>query len=259
MEAFNAARPIIAARGVGLAQGAIDHAIEFVQDRRDFGQTVSDFQGVRWMLADMAMQTEAARNLVYRAASMVDAGVTGKRAGADRGDGQVLRDRRRDEGRDRRGAALRRLRRVRRSSRSTATCATPRCCRSSRAPTRSSATSSATRCSDGRSRATARPTATNGEWGGHGNRRAWAFISKTCRSAGSSAPSAARSPRPTSSTSSAAPGMIEVLFTDLEFQKSAVRHQGPRRAGHAGLHLRGGAARAGDHAAHRLRVPAAWS
>ena len=78
MEAFNAARPIIAARGVGLAQGAIDHAIEFVQNRRTFGQKVSDYQGVRWMLADMAMQTEAARNLVYRAASMVDEGITGK-------------------------------------------------------------------------------------------------------------------------------------------------------------------------------------
>jgi alkylation response protein AidB-like acyl-CoA dehydrogenase len=74
MEAFNASRPLIGARGVGLAQGAIDHAKAYVQDRRAFGQSVSDFQGVRWMLADMAIQTEAARNLVYRAASMVDAG-----------------------------------------------------------------------------------------------------------------------------------------------------------------------------------------
>lgn len=74
MEAFNASRPLIGARGVGLAQGAIDHAKAYIQDRRAFGQTVSDFQGVRWMLADMAIQTEAARNLVYRAASMVDAG-----------------------------------------------------------------------------------------------------------------------------------------------------------------------------------------
>ena len=82
MEAFNTARPIIAARGVGLAQGAIDHAIEFVQNRTTFGQKVSDYQGVRWMLADMAMQTEAARNLVYRAASMVDAGITGQGARA---------------------------------------------------------------------------------------------------------------------------------------------------------------------------------
>jgi alkylation response protein AidB-like acyl-CoA dehydrogenase len=77
MEAFNHSRPIIAARGVGLAQGAIDHATNFIQNRVAFGQTVSDFQGVRWMIADMAMQTEAARHLVYRAASLVDAGVTG--------------------------------------------------------------------------------------------------------------------------------------------------------------------------------------
>jgi alkylation response protein AidB-like acyl-CoA dehydrogenase len=77
MEAFNKSRPLIAARGIGLAQGAIDHAAAFVQQRRAFGQAVSDFQGVRWMLADMAIQTEAARQLVYRAASLVDAGATG--------------------------------------------------------------------------------------------------------------------------------------------------------------------------------------
>lgn len=74
MEAFNASRPLIGARGVGLAQGALDHAMEFVTNRTAFGQQVSEFQGVRWMLADMAMQTEAARQLVYRAASLVDGG-----------------------------------------------------------------------------------------------------------------------------------------------------------------------------------------
>jgi len=74
MEAFNASRPLIGARGVGLAQGALDHAIEFVTNRTAFGQQVSEFQGVRWMLADMAIQTEAARHLVYRAASLVDSG-----------------------------------------------------------------------------------------------------------------------------------------------------------------------------------------
>lgn len=78
MEAFNKSRPIIGARAVGLAQGAIDHALTFIGDRHAFGRNISDFQGVRWMIADMAMQTEAARQLVYRAAAMVDAGVTGK-------------------------------------------------------------------------------------------------------------------------------------------------------------------------------------
>jgi len=78
MEAFNKSRPLIGARGVGLSQGAIDQASAFIQDRVAFGQKISDFQGIRWMLADMAIQTEAARNLVYKAAAMVDAGVSGK-------------------------------------------------------------------------------------------------------------------------------------------------------------------------------------
>ncbi len=78
MEAFNKARPIIGARGVGLAQGAMDHAIDFIKNRRAFGQSVADFQGVRWMIADMAIQIAAARNLVYEAAAAVDAGKTGK-------------------------------------------------------------------------------------------------------------------------------------------------------------------------------------
>jgi len=78
MEAFNKARPIIGARGVGLAQGAMDHAIDFIKSRRAFGQNVSDFQGVRWMIADMAIQIAAARNLVYEAATAVDAGQSGR-------------------------------------------------------------------------------------------------------------------------------------------------------------------------------------
>jgi alkylation response protein AidB-like acyl-CoA dehydrogenase len=77
MEAFNTSRPIIAARAVGIAQGAIDHSIEFIKNRHAFGRNVSDFQGVRWMIADMAMQTEAARQLVYKAAATADAGVKG--------------------------------------------------------------------------------------------------------------------------------------------------------------------------------------
>lgn len=77
MEALNHSRPIIGARGVGLAQGALDHSIGFIKDRRAFGKTVSDFQGVRWMIADMAIQIEAARHLVYAAADAVDRGVRG--------------------------------------------------------------------------------------------------------------------------------------------------------------------------------------
>jgi acyl-CoA dehydrogenase len=78
MEALNTSRPIVAARAVGIAQGAIDHTVKYIQERRAFGQAISDFQGVRWMVADMVMQTEAARQLVYRTAAMVDAGASGK-------------------------------------------------------------------------------------------------------------------------------------------------------------------------------------
>ncbi|MEX2616223.1 MAG: acyl-CoA dehydrogenase family protein [Alphaproteobacteria bacterium] len=77
MEAFNKGRPMIGARGVGLAQGATDLAARYVKERVAFGQPVADFQGVRWMLADMAIQTEAARHLVYKAAAMADAGASG--------------------------------------------------------------------------------------------------------------------------------------------------------------------------------------
>ena len=82
MEAFNKSRPLIGARAIGLAQGAIDHCSAFIRERRAFGQSVSEFQGVRWMLADMAIETEAARQLVYRAAAMVDAGIQGSELAA---------------------------------------------------------------------------------------------------------------------------------------------------------------------------------
>ena len=78
MEAMNTARPLHAARGVGLAQGALNHAVDFVRNRKAFGEPVQNFQGIRWMLADMEMQTQAARSLVYRVAAMVDEGLTGK-------------------------------------------------------------------------------------------------------------------------------------------------------------------------------------
>ena len=73
MEAFNKSRPLIGARGVGLCQGAIDHCIEFVASRVTWGRPVSENQGIRWMLADMASQTEAARQLTYAAAARIDA------------------------------------------------------------------------------------------------------------------------------------------------------------------------------------------
>jgi len=76
-EALNASRPLIAARAVGLAQGALDHTIAFIKNRRAFGQAISDFQGVRWMIADMEIAIEASRQLTYKAARLADAGTTG--------------------------------------------------------------------------------------------------------------------------------------------------------------------------------------
>lgn len=77
MEAFNKSRPIIGARGVGLAQGAIDLAVRYAKQREAFGQPIAQYQGLQWMIADMVIQTEASRQLVYKAASLVDSGATG--------------------------------------------------------------------------------------------------------------------------------------------------------------------------------------
>jgi alkylation response protein AidB-like acyl-CoA dehydrogenase len=78
MASLNASRPLIGARAVGLAQGALDRTVTYEKERKAFGQSVADYQGVRWMLADMAIQIEAARGLIYRAAASADAGASGK-------------------------------------------------------------------------------------------------------------------------------------------------------------------------------------
>ncbi len=74
MITLDRARPGVAAQAVGLAQGALDLAIEYTHQRQQFGQPVSSFQGVQWMLADMATQIEAARQLVHHAARVIDSG-----------------------------------------------------------------------------------------------------------------------------------------------------------------------------------------
>jgi alkylation response protein AidB-like acyl-CoA dehydrogenase len=74
MDALDRSRPIVGAQAVGLAQGALDVAARYVTERTQFDQRIADFQGVRFMLADLATQLEAARLLVYSAASRVDAG-----------------------------------------------------------------------------------------------------------------------------------------------------------------------------------------
>ncbi len=67
-------RLTIAAQAVGIAQGSLDASITYTKSRKQFGQAVSEFQGVQFMLADMAMRTEAARQLVYVAAAKADRG-----------------------------------------------------------------------------------------------------------------------------------------------------------------------------------------
>jgi alkylation response protein AidB-like acyl-CoA dehydrogenase len=74
MGALDSSRPLIGAQALGIAQGALDAAVHYVKERRQFGQRIADFQGVQFMLADMATQIEAARLLVYEACALFDAG-----------------------------------------------------------------------------------------------------------------------------------------------------------------------------------------
>jgi alkylation response protein AidB-like acyl-CoA dehydrogenase len=72
LRALDHSRITIGAQAVGIAQGALDYALGYTKERRQFGQAIADFQGIQFMLADMAMQTEAARTLIYQAAAKAD-------------------------------------------------------------------------------------------------------------------------------------------------------------------------------------------
>jgi alkylation response protein AidB-like acyl-CoA dehydrogenase len=74
IETLNEGRIGIGAQMVGLAQGALDCAVRYVKERKQFGKTISDFQGVQFQIARMATDVEAARLLVYNAARLRDAG-----------------------------------------------------------------------------------------------------------------------------------------------------------------------------------------
>ena len=75
-------RITIAAQALGIAQGALDYAVGYVKERRQFGQPVADFQGVQFMLADMAMKLEAARQLTYHAAALSERAMAGEKVPA---------------------------------------------------------------------------------------------------------------------------------------------------------------------------------
>lgn len=76
MKTFDMSRPGVAAQALGIAQGALDVAVKYAKERVQFGKPISSFQGIQWMLADMATKIEAARALVYATARMVDSGNT---------------------------------------------------------------------------------------------------------------------------------------------------------------------------------------
>jgi hypothetical protein len=74
MEGLNVVRPIVAARGLGLAQGAVQYAVDYARERRTFGKPILDHQAIGFTLAELAMKIEAARLLTYQACVLVDSG-----------------------------------------------------------------------------------------------------------------------------------------------------------------------------------------
>ena len=74
LQTLDHTRITIGAQAVGIAQGALDVAIDYVQEREQFGRRIAEFQGLQFMLADMAMQVEAARQMVYVAAAKSERG-----------------------------------------------------------------------------------------------------------------------------------------------------------------------------------------
>lgn len=76
MKTFDASRPGVGAQALGIAQGALDLAVDWAISRKQFGAPVSSFQGLRFLLADMAMQVEAARALIYATSRHIDGNPT---------------------------------------------------------------------------------------------------------------------------------------------------------------------------------------
>ncbi len=74
MQAFDHTRLVVGAQAVGIAQGAIDVATAYMKEREQFGKPIGSFQGLQFMLADMAIEAQAARQLVYAAAAKADRG-----------------------------------------------------------------------------------------------------------------------------------------------------------------------------------------
>jgi len=77
MRTLDITRPATGALALGIAQAALDAALGYARERKQFGQRIGDFQGIQFMLADMAMQVHAARLMIHHAARQVDGGFTG--------------------------------------------------------------------------------------------------------------------------------------------------------------------------------------
>jgi len=75
MTGLDSGRIGIAAQSVGLARAAMDAAVQYAKEREQFGRPISKFQGIRWIIADMATEIEAAKQLMFSAASMKDSGI----------------------------------------------------------------------------------------------------------------------------------------------------------------------------------------
>jgi alkylation response protein AidB-like acyl-CoA dehydrogenase len=74
--ALDRSRPAVGAQAVGIAQAALDASTAYARERQQFGQPIAAFQGIQFMLADMAMQVHASRLMVYHAAALVDRGAS---------------------------------------------------------------------------------------------------------------------------------------------------------------------------------------
>ena len=107
MMTLDRTRPGVAAMATGIARAAFEFAIDYSRERVQFGVPIAMHQAIQFMIADMATEIEAARLLTWKSALMLDQGAAQHAGLLAR---QALRRRHRDEGRDRRGAGLRRLR-----------------------------------------------------------------------------------------------------------------------------------------------------
>jgi len=75
MKTLDKSRPMVASQALGIAQGAMEEAVRYSHERHQFGNPISAFQAIQFMLADMAIKVEASRSLIYATARMIDSGV----------------------------------------------------------------------------------------------------------------------------------------------------------------------------------------